>query len=91
MDLIIQSFPKLLNATKLTIELTLISLFIGSENLISLKRILEENEKLYDVFNNVENFKEIDFLNVCPSDTKQWHILTKKKLEKKKSYINYGF
>ena len=29
MDLIIQSFPKLLNATKLTIELTLISLFIG--------------------------------------------------------------
>ena len=29
MDLIIQSFPKLLNATKLTIELTLISLLIG--------------------------------------------------------------
>jgi len=29
MDLIIQSLPKLLNATKLTIELTLISLFIG--------------------------------------------------------------
>jgi len=29
MDLIIESFPKLLNATKLTIELTLLSLFFG--------------------------------------------------------------
>ena len=29
MDLIISSFPKLLNATKLTIELTLLSLFFG--------------------------------------------------------------
>ena len=29
MDLIIESFPKLLNATKLTIELTVISLFFG--------------------------------------------------------------
>ena len=29
MDLIIDSFPKLLNATKLTIELTLLSLFFG--------------------------------------------------------------
>ena len=29
MDLIIESLPRLLNATKLTIELTLLSLFFG--------------------------------------------------------------
>ena len=29
MDLMIESFPRLLNATKLTIELTLLSLFFG--------------------------------------------------------------
>ena len=29
MDLIIESFPRLLNATKLTIELTLVSLIFG--------------------------------------------------------------
>ena len=29
MDLMIESFPRLLNATKLTIELTLMSLFFG--------------------------------------------------------------
>ena len=29
MDLMLESFPRLLNATKLTIELTLLSLFFG--------------------------------------------------------------
>ena len=29
MDLMIESFPRLLNATKLTIELTLLALFFG--------------------------------------------------------------
>ena len=29
MDLMVESFPRLLNATKLTIELTLLSLFFG--------------------------------------------------------------
>lgn len=69
----------------------LISTLIGSENLISLKRILHENKKLYDIFNDDEIFKEINFLNVCQTDTKQWHMLTKKDLDKKKNYLNYEF
>ena len=60
-------------------------------DLISLKRILHENKKLYDIFNDDEIFKEINFLNVCQTDTKQWHMLTKKDLDKKKNYLNYEF
>ncbi len=65
----------------------LASIFVGSENLISLKRVLLDNKKLYKIFSDVDLLSELDFLDVCPKDTIQWNIILNPKIAKK-SLIN---
>ena len=57
------------------------SLLIGSENLISLKRIKLDNKKFNQPLLNDEEFKKVDFLNSCPTNTKQWNLLFNNKID----------
>tara|TARA_B100000959_G_C14979919_1_gene623052 strand:- start:1162 stop:2271 length:1110 start_codon:yes stop_codon:yes gene_type:complete len=60
----------------------LASIFMGSENLISLKRVLMDNKRLYKVFNDSKLLSELDFLNLCPKDTIQWNTILDAKIKK---------
>ena len=66
----------------------LASIFVGSENLISLKRVLMDNKKLYKVFSDLQLLSEIDFLDVCPKDTIQWNVIINSKTVNKGSVNN---
>lgn len=64
------------------------SIFLGSDNLISLKRVLSDNNELHKVFSDKNLLSEIDFLNICPKNTMQWDLILNKNMHKKAIFNN---
>ena len=66
-------------------------MLIGSDNLICVKRVLNDNNKLYEKFNDKYYFNNLDFLKTNISNSRQWNILIKSKKINLSDYPVYKF